>query len=29
LFGGMGLMLGFVLLQALVLAKHVDGKETK
>jgi intracellular septation protein len=29
LFGGMGLMLGFVLLQALMLAKHVDGKETK
>ncbi len=29
LFGGTGLMLGFVLLQALMLAKHVDGKETK
>ena len=29
LFGGMGLMLLFVVLQALMLAKHVDTKETK
>ena len=29
LFGGMGLMLVFVLLQALMLAKHIDTKETK
>ncbi|MBI2509024.1 MAG: septation protein A [Betaproteobacteria bacterium] len=29
LFGGMGLMLAFVVLQALMLAKHVDTKESK
>jgi len=29
LFGGMGLMLVFVVLQALMLAKYVDSKETK
>ena len=29
LFGGMGLMLVFVLLQALMLAKHVDPEATK
>lgn len=29
LFGGMGLMLVFVVLQALMLAKYVDGKETR
>ena len=29
LFGGMGLMLAFVVLQALMLAKYVDSKETK
>ena len=29
LFGGMGLMLGFVVLQALMLAKYVDSKQTK
>ena len=29
LFGGMGLMLVFVALQALMLAKYVDNKETK
>ena len=29
LFGGMGLMLVFVLLQALMLSKHIDPKETK
>ena len=29
LFGGMGLMLVFVLLQALMLAKHINTKETK
>ena len=29
LFGGMGLMLVFVVLQALMLAKYVDGGETK
>ncbi len=29
LFGGMGLMLVFVVLQALLLSKHVDGKETR
>ena len=28
LFGGIGLMLGFVLLQALLLAKHVQDKNT-
>jgi intracellular septation protein len=28
LFGGIGLMLGFVLLQALLLAKHVHDKNT-
>jgi intracellular septation protein len=26
LFGGMGLMLGFVLIQALFLARHVEDK---
>ena len=29
LFGGMGLMLVFVVLQALMLAKYVDNKETR
>ena len=29
LFGGMGLMLVFVVLQALMLAKYVDSKETR
>ncbi|MBI3938944.1 MAG: septation protein A [Betaproteobacteria bacterium] len=29
LFGGMGLMVAFVLLQALVLAKYLEDKETK
>ena len=29
LFGGMGLMLVFVVLQALMLAKHVDAETTK
>jgi len=29
LFGGMGLMLAFVVLQALILAKHIDSRETK
>jgi len=29
LFGGMGLMLAFVVLQALMLAKHVDHEHTK
>jgi intracellular septation protein len=29
LFGGMGLMLAFVVLQALMLSKYVDVKETK
>ena len=29
LFGGMGLMLAFVVLQALMLAKYVDSKEIK
>ena len=29
LFGGMGLMLAFVVLQALMLGKYVDSKETK
>jgi intracellular septation protein len=29
LFGGMGLMLVFIVLQALVLAKHMDGGEAK
>jgi intracellular septation protein len=29
LFGGMGLMLVFVVLQALMLAKYVESKETK
>ncbi len=29
LFGGMGLMFGFIILQALVLAKYVDSGETK
>ena len=29
LFGGMGLMLLFIVLQSLMLAKHVDSKETK
>src|SRR3990170_1425466 len=27
LFGGMGLMLAFVVLQALILAKHIDSRE--
>ena len=29
LFGGMGLMFAFILLQGLMLAKYVDGEETK
>jgi len=29
LFGGMGLMLLFIVLQSLMLAKHVDNEETK
>lgn len=29
LFGGMGLMLVFVVLQALMLSKHIDSKEIK
>ncbi|MGH8750928.1 MAG: septation protein A [Burkholderiales bacterium] len=29
LFGGMGMMLAFVLLQALMLAKYIEDKETK
>jgi len=29
LFGGMGLMFAFIILQALVLGKYVDSKETK
>ncbi len=29
LFGGMGLMLAFVVLQALMLSKYVDSRETK
>jgi intracellular septation protein len=29
LFGGMGLMLAFVVMQALMLAKYVDGESTK
>lgn len=29
LFGGMGLMFAFIILQALVLGKYVDTKETK
>jgi intracellular septation protein len=29
LFGGMGLMIVFVVLQALVLARHIEDKSTK
>ncbi|HET6757449.1 MAG TPA: septation protein IspZ, partial [Burkholderiales bacterium] len=29
LFGGMGLMLAFVLLQAVMLSKYIEQKETE
>ncbi|MGH9958509.1 MAG: septation protein IspZ, partial [Pyrinomonadaceae bacterium] len=29
LFGGMGLMLAFVLLQAIMLSKYIEQKETE